>query len=120
MGASAQCILVAIFGAQLWIVALPVGVLALRLLKTVLQTKGFLGNPYMEGVIPGRTTCHFPEKDGSYRGTPSNKSMAVLLISIRSNHPLGLLAPGFKESGEFFSSYVEWLEEDAKRAAFWA
>ncbi|CBQ73210.1 conserved hypothetical protein [Sporisorium reilianum SRZ2] len=113
MGATAQCGLVGIFGARLWIVRLPVVVLGLRLLKTLLQTAGLLRNPYMDGVIRGRTTCHFPGKDGSYTGPSSNRSMAVLLISVRSNHPMGVLAPGMKELGAFFSGCVEWLEEDA-------
>ncbi|CDU26469.1 uncharacterized protein SPSC_06663 [Sporisorium scitamineum] len=117
MGASLQCVLVSIFGARL-IFGLPVLVLGLRLVKTILQAKGLLKNPYMEGVIPGRTTCHFPNKDGSYTGSPSNQSMAVLLISVRSNHPMGVLAPGMKELGAFFNGCVEWLEEDAHARGF--
>lgn len=118
MGASLQCGLVAVLGARLWILGLPVLVLGMRCLESVLQTVGVLKNPYMEGVILGRTTCHFPEKDGSYQGAPSNQSLAVLLISARSNHALGMLGPGFREAGEFFSSCVEWLEEDADGRGF--
>ncbi|EST05121.1 Protein of unknown function DUF4188 [Kalmanozyma brasiliensis GHG001] len=118
MGASIQCLLVSVLGARLWIVALPVLMLGLRCLRTILQARGMLKNPYMEGVIPGKTTCHFPNSDGSYSGATSNKSMAVLLISVKSNHPLGALAPGFKELGEFFNGCVEWLEEDSHARGF--
>lgn len=118
MGASLQCGLVAIFGARIWIVGLPVLVLGLRFIKTLLQAQGLLKNPYMEGVVRGATTCHFPEKDGSYQGPPSNKSLAVLLISIKSNHALGLLGPGMKEAGEFFDNCVAWLEEDSHARGF--
>lgn len=118
LGASIQCILVAIFGARLLIVGLPVLVLGLRLVQAILQARGVLDNPYMAGVIKGRTTCHFPDKGGAYRGATSNKSMAVLIISVRCNHPLGLLAPGFKELGDFFSDCVKWLEEDADARGF--
>ncbi|SPO24610.1 uncharacterized protein UTRI_03879 [Ustilago trichophora] len=118
LGASLQCGLVWVFGARLWIVSLPVLVLGMRCIKTILQAAGVLKNPYMEGVVPGRTTCHFPDKDGSYEGSPSNKSVAVLLISARSNHALGMLGPGFKEAGEFFGQCVKWLEEDAEGRGF--
>jgi len=118
MGASLQCGLVAIFGARVWIVVLPVLMLGLRCIKTLLQAQGLLKNPHMEGVVRGRTTCHFPEKDGSYQGSPSNKSLAVLLISIRSNHALGLFGPGMKEAGDFFENCVAWLEEDSEARGF--
>lgn len=113
LGASLQCGLVAAFGSRLLILGLPVLVLGARCLESVLQAAGVLKNPYMEGVIPGRTTCHFPDKNGSYKGSPSNQSLAVLLISARSNHPLGMFGPGFRETGEFFGRCIEWLEEDA-------
>lgn len=118
MGACLQCGLVSLFGARVWIVGLPVLVLGLRCLRSGLQAVGVLKNPYMDGVIPGRTTCHFPNEDGSYSGSPSNRSLAVLLISVRSNHALGLLAPGLRESGEFFGECVKWLEEDAQGRGF--
>ena len=118
MGASLQCALVSIVGARLWIVGLPVLVLALRVLRALLQANGLIANPYMNDVILGRTTCHFPNKDGTYTGASSNKSMAVLLISVRSNHALGAMAPGMKELGEFFNGCVQWLEEDADTRGF--
>ncbi|ETS62241.1 hypothetical protein PaG_03818 [Moesziomyces aphidis] len=118
MGASLQCAVVAIFGASLWVVALPVGVLALRVLRALLQTAGALPNPQMEGVIRGRTMCHFPDDDGVHREGPSNRPLAVLLISAKCNHPLGMLGPGFREAGDFFKQCVDWLEEDSHARGF--
>ncbi|KAJ9479291.1 hypothetical protein PHBOTO_002773 [Pseudozyma hubeiensis] len=118
LGASAQCSLVGLFGARLWTLGLPVLVLGSRLIKTILQTTGVIRNPFLDGVIHGRTTCHFPDQDGEYKGPASNKSMAVLLISVRSNHPMGVAAPGMKELGETFSACVKWLEEDSHERGF--
>lgn len=118
MGASAQCALVGMFGARLWTLGLPALVLGSRLVKTILQARGMLKHDLMDGVIKGRTTCHFPNQDGDYVGPSSNKSMAVLLISVRSNHPMGILAPGMKELGEFFNGCVDWLEQDSHERGF--
>lgn len=118
MGASLQCGLIACFGAKVWTIGLPVLVLGLRCIQTILQATGVLKNPYIYGVIPGRTTCHFPGKEGAYEGAPSNRPLAVLLISARSNHPMGILGPGSKEAGDFFEDCVKWLEEDADGRGF--
>lgn len=118
LGASVQCSLVAIFGARIWIVGLPILVLVLRFVRAVLQVYGVLHNPHMDHVISGRTTCHFPSPDGSYSGSPADQSLAVLLITARSNHPFGLFAPGFRQAGEYFGKCVAWLEEDASSRGY--
>lgn len=116
MGACLQCGLLAAFGK--FVAVIPVAILAIRLAETLLQVAGVLKNPRMEGVIPGSTTCFFPDEQGSYSGSPSATPIAVLHISVRSNHPLGMLAPGFKEIGDYFSNCVKWLEEDSHARGF--
>ncbi|KAH6640107.1 hypothetical protein F5144DRAFT_525364 [Chaetomium tenue] len=63
------------------------------------------------GVINGRTSAQLPnlsydplrsEKASLFGSAPAEKSVVVLHLGARFNHPLGVLAPGSKEVGEKF------------------
>lgn len=87
-------------------------VLLYRILKPIGMTYGLLHNPYMDGVITGRTVPVFADANGNREGKEAiaDREICVLIIAARSNHPLGLLAPGYKEVGDFFRAMIKDLD----------
>ncbi|PWY99556.1 hypothetical protein BCV70DRAFT_201125 [Testicularia cyperi] len=118
LGSCVQAAAVCVFGASLWVLVLPLGVVLYKLLRVVLEVYGIIPNAHMAGVIPGLATCFIPNDEGEYTGSPSSHNLAVLLITARCNHPLGMLAPGFKEMGQYFASIVDWCETDSTAKGF--
>ncbi|UPK95180.1 hypothetical protein LCI18_006115 [Fusarium solani-melongenae] len=84
-------------------------------LFTVLDvTVRFFSNHYMQRVIPGRVSVILPDRaTGKPDSVPASAGLVVLHIGARCNHPLGPLAPGFKE----FSSYFQDMNDDLKARA---
>lgn len=73
-------------------------VLVLRSLDALLITFKLKQNPYLADVIAGRVTALVPNDQGEIIG-PSAEKVAILLLGAKSNHPLGIFAPDFKEMG---------------------
>lgn len=83
--------------------------LSIQLVPTILVAAGLLPNESLKDVAPGKTAALLPNTNGS-KGTPSGRGFALLIIGIRISHPLGLFAPGAKETGDYFTSLVALLE----------
>lgn len=81
------------------------------LVPTILTSTGLTPNPVLETVEQGKTTALFPNADGT-KGKPSGRGFALLIIGVRISHPLGLLAPGAKETGDYFTSMTKTLEQN--------
>ncbi len=77
----------------------------------MLITYGILPNPYLEGVVPKRFTAQVRDLDGNFTG-PGQEKIAVLLLGAKSNHPLGIFAPGFPKLGEYLGMMNKELETD--------
>lgn len=61
--------------------------------------------------MPGRTSAQLPRaEDGSFHATPAEDSLVVFHIGAQFNHPLGVLCPGGKETGERFNKLVTDLQ----------
>ena len=88
-------------------------ILLSRILRTALKTYGVLRNPYMEGVIHGRTVPVYPDDKGNYR-TPADTQIYATMLASRSNHALGIFAPGFKELGDYSVAMWEELHNNAR------
>ncbi|KAM0327199.1 hypothetical protein ACHAQA_006332 [Verticillium albo-atrum] len=65
-------------------------------------------NTYIANSIGHKTTALLPDSPG----------IVVLHLGIRFNHPLGVLAPGGKEMGRFFSGLNESLQNSAHEHGF--
>nr|POE72457.1 dynein heavy chain, cytoplasmic [Quercus suber] len=79
---------------------------------------GWMRNPYMDNVIPKKFAAQFPDERGQYGSKPADSDVVVFLIGTRCNHPLGVLAPGFKDMGAFFPDMVKSLEAHAEEFGF--
>ncbi|KAL1311867.1 hypothetical protein AAFC00_001939 [Neodothiora populina] len=82
---------------------------------------GLIRNTYMDGVLPGRTVPVFADEYGNRdkgREQISDREMCVIMLAARSNHPLGILAPGFKYVGDVFKEMITELNETAEESGF--
>jgi hypothetical protein len=89
-----------------------IGALLFRLVPTVLITRGNIPNPEIAGVNLSRSTVMFPKEDGSGDLNPAGKGVTLLILGIKISHPLGFLAPGAKDAGDFFTSLVDELNNN--------
>ncbi|KAK7538492.1 uncharacterized protein J3D65DRAFT_552534, partial [Phyllosticta citribraziliensis] len=82
-----------------------------RIVDTALMVKGIKPDPEaMDNIIRNKYTVLYPDGQGKYTGKPANKDIVVFMIGARSNHPLGLLAPGFGTMGDYFDSMCKDIE----------
>ncbi|KAK7556955.1 hypothetical protein IWX49DRAFT_18743 [Phyllosticta citricarpa] len=82
-----------------------------RVVDTALMVKGWKPDPdAMENILKNKYAVHYPDSQGKYSGKPANKDVVVFMIGARSNHPLGLLAPGFNTLGDYFDKMCEDVE----------
>jgi hypothetical protein len=89
-----------------------------RALDAYAVITGWKQSPWTAGSINKIVSAQFPDDEGHYGPEPANKDVVVLLIGSRSNHPLGILAPGYKQMGEFFSNMVRDLEAAPEEYGF--
>ena len=94
------------------LVAPVVLVLTYQIVRTVLISFGVLHNPYMDGVIDGRTVPVFATEKGT-REKPADQGVCAIMLAVRSNSPLGMFAPGFKEVGDYFQTMSAELDKQA-------
>ncbi|UZJ53740.1 hypothetical protein CBS101457_003060 [Exobasidium rhododendri] len=96
----------------------PALLLAWRIVSVFLQMAGLRSNPHMKNVIMGKFSRHEPDEQGLLQGEPAQKPVVVLLLGARSNHPLGMFAPGYKELGDSLRTMVVELENNADKYGF--
>ncbi|KAF2103414.1 hypothetical protein NA57DRAFT_63959 [Rhizodiscina lignyota] len=108
LGAIVQGLLFLVLGRVALI--LPITLVGWRVLDAFLQAQGLKPNPHMEGVIKNKFSAQFPSEDGQYGNKPANGEVCVLLLGFKSNHPMQMLAPGFKETGDHFNNMMVELQ----------
>ncbi|KAJ9624523.1 hypothetical protein H2203_005258 [Taxawa tesnikishii (nom. ined.)] len=115
MGAALQSVTALLVGRLAFLPAALV--LLYRLADTYAMATGLKHNVWSDSVIRGKFSAQFPDALGNYGSTPGRNEVGVLLIGARSNSPLGLLAPGFREIGNYFQEMNEALEASPNRNA---
>lgn len=94
-----------------YVLLLPVAALAYRIGTALAKANGLLHNDYMDDVIPIKTAAQIPDPvTGEFGPEPTSEGVCVILLGVKNNHPLGLLAPGFKEMGGLFQEMADQLE----------
>lgn len=81
-----------------------------RLIRTVLIWGGIYTNPHMAGVIQGKTSAQFPGSTA-----PSQKSVVVIKLAARSNHPLGFFHPHMRAISNYFRLMIKELDDQSER-----
>ncbi|KAF3403572.1 hypothetical protein F1880_009575 [Penicillium rolfsii] len=91
-------------------------ILTYRVVDNLLMSFGITRNRYLDDVIHTKFSPQIPHKDGSFGSEPSRDQVVVLHLGNRSNHPLGLLAPGMKGIGESYMAMVKDMEADPEKS----
>ncbi|RDW87057.1 monooxygenase fmaE [Aspergillus mulundensis] len=94
-------------------------ILSYRALDTALMTLSLKKNHYMDDVIMRKYSAQYPTNGsfasttnpntGQEDGDPASTPLVVFHLGAKCNHPLGLLAPGFKELGDWAERLYESL-----------
>ena len=100
LGASLQALVVFLVSSGRYVLLISTVLLFAKVSRTLLQAFNFAPNPYLEDVIPGRTTALVPDEDGNI-ATSGSEKIAVLHLGAKSNHPFGYLAPQFAGVGDW-------------------
>ncbi|KAK5162868.1 uncharacterized protein LTR77_011125 [Saxophila tyrrhenica] len=96
----------------------PVALVILyKTVAAMLQTVGVLKNPYLEGTMGQRTAIMYANEHGHYEN-PGDREVCAIMLASRSNHPLGMFAPGVKDVGDRFKAMVSELESDPTAHGF--
>ncbi|KZO96929.1 hypothetical protein CALVIDRAFT_104727 [Calocera viscosa TUFC12733] len=61
---------------------------------------GFRPNVWSKDVIPKKFSAQLPPQEGE-EDVPASQGVVVFMLGARINHPLGFLAPGAKEIGDW-------------------
>lgn len=110
VGASIQALAVYLFSSGQYVLLISTLALVAMAVKTFMQTYGILPNPYLQDVIPGRTTALLPDENTGEVTEASSRKIAVLHLGAKSNHPLGMFAPQFQKVGEYLTKMNKALD----------
>ena len=98
--------------------ALPALLLLLvKIADTVLVSAGIMKNPYLRGSIQTRVSSQLPDSNGEIKA-PGQEKIAVLLLGNKTNHPLGIFAPGVRDLGDHFMGMMKELYGDQESTGF--
>ncbi|KAL7926000.1 hypothetical protein ACQKWADRAFT_281492 [Trichoderma austrokoningii] len=111
IGAVIQGLLV-VFVRPTYAVAPAALILLFRLSRTILQSLGILRNPLMDEVLMGKFSAQFGDAAGNAPTESSQNQIAIIQLASRSNHPMGIFGPGYKQIGTFFREMIVKLTED--------
>ena len=84
IGACLQTLLLLLLPAR--IASFPAAILlASRVIKTTLMSKGFIHDMSLDNVLLGRRTAQIPNEDGSFPERAADKEVVVFIVGARSN-----------------------------------
>ena len=87
-------------------------VLIYRTVDHLLMAYNITPNRYMADVVPTKYSAQAPHSDGTFGAEPASESIVVFHLGARSNHPLGVLAPGFMATVERVKKINEEMAAD--------
>jgi len=92
-------------------------ILLVRFADSLAITLRLRPNPYLEGAIKRWATI-VPDTDGNFSDQPADEKVAVLLLCIKLNHPLGFFAPNVKAVNDFAEKMIIELDDQALNNGF--
>lgn len=113
-GASLQALAVYLFSTGHYVLLISTIILLLKAIQTFLQAQGITKNPYMEGVVSGRTTALLPDPDADTAAnaitTAASRKVVCFHLGAKSNHPYGYFAPQFQKLGEYLAKMIAAMD----------
>ncbi|KAE8142866.1 hypothetical protein BDV38DRAFT_234171 [Aspergillus pseudotamarii] len=95
LGGLFQGLAVIVFGTYALIPTMLI--LLYRTTEHLLMAANITRNRYMDGVIQTKVSAQAPDANGIFGKEIASESIVVFHLGTRSNHPLGIFAPGFAE-----------------------
>ncbi|KAJ5925362.1 hypothetical protein N7454_008001 [Penicillium verhagenii] len=117
LGAVTQGLAVMLFPASYAILPAFI-ILSYRVIDGLLMTVGLKRNRYMDNVIMGKFTGQIPNSEGIYSSEPADENIVAFQLISRSNHPLGLLAPGAREVAALAQNMYAQLAKERETYGF--
>ncbi|KAJ8606810.1 hypothetical protein MRB53_040677 [Persea americana] len=117
IGALLQGLVVLMFP-RIWALLPTTFVLLARFADSIAITLRFKPNPYLEDSIFEKWSVAIPDNDGTVSSEPADEKVAVLLLGLKVNHPLGLFAPNVKRIDEFAREMAKELDMGAPDNGF--
>ncbi|KAI9877777.1 MAG: hypothetical protein M1830_000492 [Pleopsidium flavum] len=118
LGACLQSILLLSLPSRFYALLPAFAILAFRIGDVLLMTFGLKRNQYMNGVIAGKFSAQIPDTNGKFSANPADSQVCVMILGVRSNHPLGMFGPGYKEIADYFKNMVKELEANPEEYGF--
>ncbi|KAI9669115.1 MAG: protein phosphatase 2A regulatory subunit cdc55 [Alyxoria varia] len=121
IGAAFQSLLILLPLRPVYTLGPAILLLTLKLVDNAFVILGWKRNPLMNGVLPGKHTALFPSENGQFQaknGYPSREKIAVVLLGVRNNSPLGMLDSQFKRIGELFNGMIADLDQNPEEYGF--
>jgi len=56
--------------------------------------------------------------DQTYNCPHNNQQLCAIMLAVRSNHPLGMFAYGFKEVGDYFRDMISLMDQDPTKYGY--
>lgn len=110
-GGLLQGLLVLLFP-RYWILLPSLIALFVRFADTLAITFHFRPNPYLEDSILQKWSPQVPDTNGNFSDTPANEKVAILLLSLKLNHPLGLFAPNVNGVNKYAGIMFKELDSE--------
>lgn len=117
IGALLQGLVVLMFP-RIWALLPTTLILLARFADSIAITLRFKPNPYLEDSIFEKWSVAIPDNDGTVSSEPADEKVAVLLLGLKVNHPLGLFAPNVKRIDEFAGEMAKELDMGAPDNGF--
>ncbi|KAK0725570.1 hypothetical protein B0H67DRAFT_570882 [Lasiosphaeris hirsuta] len=95
-----------------------VALLSHRILRTLLMQFGLIHNAQMDGVYPGKFTAQIPGRNGEPPHRSSGQDITIMILAARSNHPLGMLGPGYRDVADHFNGMLNHLWKGGENYGF--
>jgi hypothetical protein len=94
--------------------------LLIRFVDALLQTYGIRKNPYMDQVLvgPKNSAQYVNGLTGLFSNKAADGQVVCFMIGARNNHPMGVVAPGWRKLGDYFEKMVAEVEKDAEEYGF--
>ncbi|KAJ5994166.1 hypothetical protein N7451_009890 [Penicillium sp. IBT 35674x] len=93
-------------------------ILSYRVIDTFLMTVGLKKNRFMDNVIMGKFTGQIPNSEGVYSSKPADENVVSFQLITRSNHPLGIFAPGAREIATLAQNMYAQLAKERETYGF--
>lgn len=91
--------------------------LGYKLAFTAAVLFGLIPNPRMKNVTIGTTTPLFPDEKG-LQDKAADRTICAIVLAVVSNHPLGLLGPAYKETGDQFDAMCKQMSSDPTKYGY--